>query len=203
MWARLLLLFITDMKKRVAIVDDDAVVRQVHTALVQECGYSVVAEGASGIDAIEICRAGGIDLIILDIDMPGMGGLNAARKIVVETSTPILLVTGVCDHSVIKDAIEAGVTAYIIKPVRLEEIEPAIEFALFHALECKGLREQVGELKGELASRRVIEKAKGLLMEHNGIGEAEAFARIRKISMDKRKRMKEVAEAVIITLEKS
>ncbi len=197
----MLIAYTIAMKRRVAIVDDDAVTREVLGAMIEECGYSVVAEGVSGFDAIEICAANKVDLLIMDIDMPGMSGLEASRKINDETPTPILLVTGLYDQSVIRSAIEAGVSAYVVKPVRLEEIEPAVEFALSHAGECRGLREKVDELQGVLASRQVIERAKGLLMKHNGIDEAEAFARIRKMSMDKRRRMVDVAEAVILTLE--
>ncbi len=189
-------------KKRVAIVDDESVVRQVLKAMVEECGYSVIAEGTSGLDAIDICATGTVDLLIMDIDMPSMDGLEAARRIRSDSPTPILLVTGCYEHDAIRDAIDAGVSTYLVKPVRLEDLEPAIEFAFSHSEECRELREQVDELKGTLASRPVIEKAKGLLMEHNGIGEAEAFGRIRKMSMDKRLRMVEVAEAIILTLEK-
>ncbi|MBE9528078.1 MAG: response regulator [Proteobacteria bacterium] len=189
--------------KKVAIVDDEDVVRQVLKAMVEDCGYTVVAEGSSGLDAVEICASGGVDLLIMDIDMPQMDGIEAARRIKSSSPVPILLVTGCYDHDMIKNAIEAGVTTYLVKPVRFEDLEPAVEFTFSHALECKELREQVDELKGTLASRQVIEKAKGLLMEHNGIGEAEAFARIRKTSMDKRMRMTEVADAIILTLAKA
>lgn len=171
--------------------------------MVEECGYTVVADGASGLDAIEICASGEIDLLIMDIDMPQMDGIEAARKIKGRFSCmPILLVTGCYDNDMIRNAIEAGVTTYLVKPIRLEDLEPAIEFTFSHALECRELREKVDELKGTIASRQVVEKAKGLLMEHNGIGEAEAFARIRKTSMDKRMRMTEVADAIILTLAK-
>ncbi len=189
------------MKKRIAIVDDESVLRQVLKAMVEECGYSVVAEGASGLDAVDICATGTVDLLIMDVDMPEMDGLEAATKIMSSAPIPILLVTGCYDHETIRNAIEAGVTTYLVKPVRLEDLEPAIEFTFSHALECKELREQVDELKGTLASRQVIEKAKGLLMVHNGINEAEAFARIRKMSMDKRVRMTEIAEAIVLTLD--
>jgi response regulator NasT len=189
--------------KKIAIVDDDSVVREVLQAMVEECGYTVVADGASGLDAIEICASGEIDLLIMDIDMPQMDGIEAARKIKGRFSCmPILLVTGCYDNDMIRNAIEAGVTTYLVKPIRLEDLEPAIEFTFSHALECRELREKVDELKGTIASRQVVEKAKGLLMEHNGIGEAEAFARIRKTSMDKRMRMTEVADAIILTLAK-
>jgi response regulator NasT len=190
--------------KKVAIVDDDTVVREVLQGMVEECGYTVVANGASGLDAVEICASGKVDLLVMDIGMPQMDGIEAAEIIKGKSPCmPILLVTGCYDHDVIRSAIEAGVTTYLVKPIRIEDLEPAIEFTLSHALECRELREQVDELKGTIASRLVVEKAKGLLMEHHGIGEAEAFARIRKTSMDKRMRMTEVADAIILTLAKT
>ncbi len=187
--------------KNIAIVDDNESERLVLKGLVEECGFNVVATAVNGAEAVEMCKAKRPELIIMDVKMPLKDGIEAAGEINSTNPTPIVLLTADNDPDTLKRAIEAGVMAYLVKPVRLEELAPAIELAISRFSEFKELRTEVDGLKGALESRKIIEKAKGLLMAKEGIAEAEAFKRIRKISMDKRKTMKEIAEAVVLTLE--
>ena len=187
--------------RNIAIVDDNDSERTIIKGLVEECGFNVVATAVNGAEAVKMCSREAPELIIMDVKMPLKDGIEAAAEINSTNPTPIVLLTADNDPDTLKRAIEAGVMAYLVKPVRLEELPPAIELAISRFSEFKELRTEVDGLKGALESRKVIEKAKGLLMAREGLAEAEAFKRIRKISMDKRKTMKEIAEAVILTLE--
>ena len=187
--------------RSIAIVDDSDTERTVIKGLVEECGFNVVAMAVNGVEAVEMCKAKAPELIIMDVKMPLKDGIEAAMEINRSNPTPIVLLTAGNDPETLKRAIGAGVMAYLVKPVRLEELAPAIELAISRFSEFKELRAEVHDLKDALESRKVIEKAKGLLMAREGLVEAEAFKRIRKISMDKRKTMKEIAEVVILTLE--
>jgi response regulator NasT len=187
--------------RSIAIVDDSDTERTVIKGLVEECGFNVVAMAVNGVEAVEMCKAKAPELIIMDVKMPLKDGIEAAMEINRSNPTPIVLLTAGNDSETLKRAIGAGVMAYLVKPVRLEELAPAIELAISRFSEFKELRAEVHDLKDALESRKVVEKAKGLLMEKEGLVEAEAFKRIRKISMDKRKTMKEIAEVVILTLE--
>jgi response regulator NasT len=187
--------------RNIAIVDDSDTERVVIKGLVEECGFKVVAMATNGAEAVEMCRTNSPELIIMDVKMPVKDGIDAAAEINSFNPTPIVLLTADNDPETLKRAIEAGIMAYLVKPVRMEEIVPAVELAISRFSEFKELRAEVHDLKDVLESRKVIEKAKGLLMAREGLVEAEAFKRIRKISMDKRKTMKEIAEVVILTLE--
>lgn len=185
-----------------AIIDDDVSERIVLKGFAGESGFNVVAEGANGEEAIEICRSKAPDLIIMDVKMPIKDGIEAAYDINRLCPTPVVLLTARNDEETIRRAAEAGVMAYLMKPVRQEELVPAIELAFLRFLEFKMLRKENSELKSALQARKTLEKAKGLLMERENIPEGEAFSRIRKISMDKRKSMTEIAEVIILAFEK-
>ncbi len=187
--------------RNIAIVDDNDSERTIIKGLVEECGFNVIATAVNGVEAVEMCKTKAPELIIMDVKMPLMDGIEAAGEINSSNPTPIVLLTADNDEDTLKRAIAAGVMAYLVKPVRLEELAPAVELAISRFSEFKELRTEVDGLKGALESRKVIEKAKGLLMAREGLVEADAFKRIRKISMDKRKTMKEIAEALILTLE--
>ncbi|MBI5344283.1 MAG: response regulator [Deltaproteobacteria bacterium] len=187
--------------RNIAVVDDDAAERRVLKGLLEESGFKVVAEGASGVEAIEICRTKPPDLIIMDVKMPGKDGIEAAFEIDRLSPVPVILLTAHDDDETIRRAIEAGVMGYLLKPVKLEDIKPAVELAVSRFREFRLLSKEVTELKSALAARKAVEKAKGLLMEKEGLTEQEAFARLRKISMDRRKSMGEIAEIVILALE--
>ena len=187
--------------RRVAIIDDERSERIVLKGLLEERGWHVVAEGEDGGDALDICRTRAPDLIIMDIKMPRKDGIEAAREINRLCPKPVILLTGREDEETIRRAAEAGVMAYLVKPVREEDLFPAIELAISRFREFEKLRRENVDLKKTLEARKLIERAKGLLMEKEGLTEREAFSRIQRISMDKRKPMKEVAEVLILALE--
>ncbi len=199
--ASFLLLYI--LMKRIAIADDDRASRLVLKGLVQECGYSVVAEAANGVEAVEVCLKNSPDLIIMDVGMPVKDGIAAAADINRLCPMPVVILTAKDDEDTVRRAIEAGVMGYLVKPVRIEELTPAIELAISRFVEWNSVRKENLDLKTELASRKTIEKAKGLLMSKEGMTENEAFTRLRKISMDRRKTMVEIAEVIILAFEKN
>lgn len=191
-----------DMSRTVAIIDDNASERLVVKGLAEESGLKVIAEGANGEEAVAVCKGKKPDLVIMDVKMPVMDGVEAAARIARECPTPVILLTASDDEETVRRAVGAGVFAFLVKPVRFESLLPAAELAVARFEEFSLLRKENAELKGAMEARKTIEKAKGLLMEKEGITEAEAFARIRRISMDKRKTMKEVAEVILLALEK-
>ncbi len=189
--------------RKIAIIDDDATHRLVLKGLVGDAGYRVVAEGSDGRAAVELCAAepeSRPDVVIMDVKMPVMDGVEAAAVISRTTPVPIVLLTATADAETIRRAVDAGVMGYLTKPVRAEELAPAIELAVERFSETSALRVENEELKNAVESRKTIERAKGVLMDKEGITEAEAFARIRRISMDKRKSMKEIAEVILSAL---
>lgn len=187
--------------KRIAIIDDNAKERFVVKGLVEECGFIVAAEGSNGQEAVEICRAKGPDLVIMDVKMPVKDGVCAASEIWRECPVPVVLLTAIGDEDTVRRAAQAGVMAYLMKPVRLEDLRPAIELALSRFQEFQNLKKENRDLKNAMQERKLIERAKGLLMERERLSENEAFSRIRKISMDKRKTMAEIAEVLIMAFE--
>jgi len=187
--------------KRIAIIDDNAKERFVVKGLIEECGFTVVAEGSNGEEAVEICRTKSPDIVIMDVKMPVKDGVCAASEISRDCPVPVVLLTARGDEDTVKRAAEAGVMAYLMKPVRLEDLRPAIELALTRFEEFQMLRKENRDLKNAIQARKSIEKAKGLLMEREKLSENSAFSRIRKISMDKRKSMAEIAEVIIMAFE--
>lgn len=188
--------------KNIAIIDDDASERLILKGFIEDTGNNVIASGENGAEAVEICRTKKPDLVIMDVKMPVKDGIEAASEINRLFPTPIVLLTANDEEETIRRAVEAGVMAYLVKPVRQEDLNPAIELATARFNEVKLLRMENVELKGALQARKLIEKAKGLLMEKEKLTEDQAFSRLRRISMDKRKSMSEIAEVIILALEK-
>ncbi|MBI5886608.1 MAG: response regulator [Deltaproteobacteria bacterium] len=186
---------------KIAIIDDDASERLVLRGFIEDAGHVVAAEAADGARAVDICRANAPDLMILDVRMPGMDGIEAIREINGVCPTACILLTASEDEATIRRSVEAGAMAYLVKPVRGAELLAAIELAVARFNEFKLLRKENNEMKAAIQTRKKVEKAKGLLMEREGLSENEAFVRIRKISMDKRKGMAEVADVIIMALE--
>lgn len=189
--------------RTIAIIDDDISERLVLKGLAEESGFNIIAEGANGAEAVEICRLKTPDIVIMDVKMPVKDGIEAAAEINRTSQIPVVLLTGSDDEETVRRAAEAGVMAYLLKPVRQEELLPAVELAISRSLEFKMLRKENADLKNALEARKIIEKAKGLLMERERITESDAFARIRRISMDKRLPMTEIAEVIINAFEKN
>jgi len=191
------------MVRKIAIIDDDASERLVLKGLVEEAGYSVVAEGADGAEAVKVCEESLPDIVIMDVKMPVKDGIEATAELQRVSPAPVVLLTADTDAETVRRAAEAGVMAYLVKPVRGEDLIPAIELAIERYREFGILRRENEDLKKTLLARKSIEKAKGLLMEREKLSESEAFSRIRKISMDKRQSMTEIAEVIILAFEAS
>ncbi len=186
-------------KRRVVIADDESIIRLDLGEMLTTLGYEVVGEGGDGAIAVELARKLRPDLVIMDIKMPGMDGITAARELTRARIAPVLLLTAYSEQHLVERAREAGVIAYLVKPFREAELLPSIEIALARFAEFRVVEQEIGSLKEALETRKVVEQAKGLLMESQGLKESEAFHRIRKASMDTRKSMREIAEAILLT----
>ncbi|MEA3076545.1 MAG: two-component system, response regulator PdtaR [Actinomycetota bacterium] len=185
------------MGVRVVIAEDEAIVRLDLKEILQEEGYEVVGETGRGDEAVRLVRELAPDLAILDIRMPGIDGLSAAREITAEQSAAVLILTAYSQRNLIEEARDAGVLAYLIKPFQRSELIPAIEVALGRYNEMRALRAEVDGLEEQLETRRALDRAKGILMDECGMKEADAFGFIQKTAMSERARMKAVSERII------
>lgn len=185
-------------RTRVIIADDESLIRMDLREMLTNLGYLVVGEVADGKSAVNQARELRPDVVIMDIKMPDMDGIEAARVLTEEKIAPVVLLSAYSQRDLVQRAREAGVVAYLVKPYREEELTPAIEVALARFIEFKDLQKQVNDLTEALETRKLVDRAKGILMDKQGLTEAEAFRKIQKMSMDNRKPMKEVAEAIIL-----
>jgi AmiR/NasT family two-component response regulator len=185
-------------RTRVVVADDESLVRTDLREALAELGYLVVGEVGDGQSAVNMARELDPDVVIMDIKMPGIDGIEAARILTQEKIAPVVLLTAYSQKDLIERAKEAGVVGYLVKPFRETDLAPAIELALARFAEFRALQEEVGNLTEALETRKKVEKAKGILMEKQGMSEAEAFRKIQKMSMNTRRPMKEVAEAIIL-----
>jgi response regulator NasT len=188
-------------KWRIIIADDESLIRLDLREMLTHLGYDVIAEAGDGRTAIELARKLRPDLMIMDIKMPEVDGIAAAEELTRERIAPIVLLTAYSDQALVERARDSGVVGYVVKPFREAELMPVIELSRARFNEFRTLEREVGSLKDALETRKVIERAKGVLMETHGLRESEAFHRIRKTSMDARKSMKEVAEAILLAHE--
>lgn len=186
-------------RPRIVIADDESIIRMDLREILTHLGYDVVGEASDGRTALELARKLQPDLVILDIKMPSMDGIEAAEYVTGEGLAPVVLLTAYSEHALIGRAKNAGVSGYLVKPFRESELMPVIELALARFSEMKGMQSQVGELQEKLEARKTIERAKGTLMEIHGLTESEAFNRMRRTSMDSRKSMRDVADAILLT----
>ncbi len=186
-------------RRRVVIADDESIIRLDLGEMLANLGYEVVGEGSDGSIAVELAHRLRPDLVIMDIKMPGMDGIAAAQELTRSRIAPVLLLTAYSEQHLVERAKEAGVIAYLVKPFREAELLPSIEIALARFAEFQTVEQEVHSLKEALETRKLIEQAKGILMETQGLKESEAFHRIRKASMDTRKSMREIAEAILLT----
>jgi len=185
-------------RTRVMIADDESIIRMDLREMLTNLGYLVVGEAGDGRSAVNLARELKPDVVILDIKMPGMDGIEAARILTEEKIAPAVLLTAYSQRDLVERAKEAGVVGYITKPMRESDLRPAIEVAMARFSEFRALEKEVGDLKQALETRKLVDRAKGILMDTQGLSEAEAFRKIQKMSMDKRKTMKDVAEAIIL-----
>ena len=185
------------MAVRVVIAEDEAVIRLDLKEILQEEGYDVVGETGRGDEAVELVRQTSPDLAILDIRMPGMDGLAAAREIAGERRAAVLILTAFSQRNLIEEARDAGALAYLVKPFQTSELIPAIEVALGRFHELQALENENRSLEDQLETRRVVDRAKGMLMDRHGMREGEAFRFIQQTAMRERQTMKAVARRII------
>jgi two-component system, response regulator PdtaR len=185
---------------KVLIAEDETLIRLDLKGLLEAAGFEVCAEARDGEEAVALARETQPDVALLDVKMPRLDGIEAARRILDERPIPIVMVTAYGERDVVSRAVEAGVFGYLVKPFREADLLPAIETACARHDELAALREEADSLAEALAARKAIERAKGLLMERESLSEQEAFARLRKASQISGRPLKVVAEALLATL---
>lgn len=182
---------------KIVIADNESIIRMDLKELLQEAGHEVVGEAIDGYHAVELTRKYHPDLVIMDIKMPEMDGITAAKIIADEKIAPVLLLTAFSQPEIAERAKKSGVLAYLVKPVRESNLFPAMEIALSRFEEMHELEEELDKVKDSLEMRKTLDRAKGILMDAYNLNESEAYRRIQQYSMVKRKSIKEVAEAII------
>lgn len=187
-------------RTRLVIADDESLIRRDLQEILTDQGYLVVGEASDGRTAVEMARKLKPDLVIMDIRFEGddFDGIEAARILTEEEIAPVLLLSAYSQYDLVTRANESGVVGYLVKPFTEANLTPAIETALERFREFKALKKEVQDIRLALETRKSVDRAKGLLMDREGMSEAEAFRRIQKLSMDSRKPMRVVAEAIIL-----
>lgn len=191
-----------DKKKlRILLVDDESIIRLDLREMLKEHGHEIVGEAYDGEMAVELANQLNPDLIVMDIKMPKMDGLEAITRINQHRRIPTVMLTAYSQPELVERAVGLGVFAFLVKPIKEHDLLPTLEVVLARAEEMSTLEKEVGSLKETLETRKLVEKAKGILMESYGLSESAAFRKIQKLSMDKRKPLKEVADAIILARE--
>ncbi|MCP3802515.1 response regulator [Allokutzneria sp. A3M-2-11 16] len=187
----------TPVQRRVLVAEDEALIRLDLVEMLREEGYEVVGEAADGVEAVELATQLRPDLVILDVKMPRKDGIEAAAAIAGERIAPVVILTAFSQRDLVERARDAGAMAYLVKPFAKRDLVPAIELAVSRFAELQALETEVAGLTERLETRKVVEKAKGLLMTKQGLTESEAFRWIQRTAMDRRSTMKAVADAVV------
>jgi AmiR/NasT family two-component response regulator len=190
---------VPDAPTRILLAEDETIIRLDLREILERAGFEVCAEARDGEEAVELARREQPDLAILDVKMPRLDGIEAARRILEGRPIPIVMLTAYGQGELVSRAVEAGVFGYLVKPFRESDLLPAIHAARARHEELQALREEAESLAEALATRKVVERAKGLLMEREGLSEGDAFARLRRASQVSGRPMKVVAEALIAT----
>ncbi len=185
------------MSRSILICDDEPLVRMNLKNMLVDLGFDEILECGDGAKAVELALASFPDMAILDVAMPGMDGITAAAEIRKKLKIPIMLLTSACDSATVKRASAGGIAAFLTKPLRQQDLLPAIEIALQHVEEVESLKEKIDDLREFIENRKNIEKAKGVLMEKNSVSEAEAYRIMQKSAMDKRKSLLQVANGIL------
>ena len=180
---------------RILVAEDEAIIRLDLVEMLTEAGYTVVAQATNGVEAIALAKEHQPDLAILDVKMPELDGISAAEQII--DIAPVLMLTAFSQRELVERARDAGAMAYVVKPFSISDLVPAIEIAISRHQQMKGLSEEVADLHERLETRKVIDRAKGILMAALNLTEPQAFSWIQRAAMDRRISMKEVAQAVI------
>jgi two-component system, response regulator PdtaR len=186
---------------RILVAEDETIIRLDLRALLEQAGYEVCGEARDGVEAVELARELEPDLAVMDVKMPRLDGIDAARRIIEERPIPIVMVTAYGQDEIVSRAVEAGVYGYLVKPFREQDLLPAIHTARARHDELQALRAEAESLADALAARKSIERAKGVLMAKEGLTEQEAFERLRRASQISGRPLKVVADALIATFE--
>jgi response regulator NasT len=187
--------------RRVLIAEDEALIRLDLAEMLREEGYEVVGEAGDGQEAVELAELLRPDLVIIDVKMPRRDGIDAAAEIAAKRIAPIVMLTAFSQRELVERARDAGAMAYLVKPFSAGDLVPAIELAVSRSDEIKALEREVSTLSEQLDTRKLVERAKGLLQAKQGLSEPEAFKWIQRAAMDKRTTMRQVAEVVLETLD--
>ncbi|MGA0113340.1 MAG: ANTAR domain-containing response regulator [Candidatus Nanopelagicaceae bacterium] len=185
----------TSVKYRILVAEDETLIRMDLFEMLTEAGYEVIAQASNGEEAINLANLHKPDLAILDVKMPVLDGISAAEKII--SVSPVLMLTAFSQKDLVDRARDAGAMAYVVKPFTINDLTPAIEISISRHRQMKSLEAEVADLHDRLETRKVIDRAKGILMQALNLSEPEAFSWIQRAAMDRRITMKEVAEAVI------
>ncbi len=185
-------------RTRVIIADDESLIRMDLREMLTNLGYLVIGEAGDGLSAVNLTRDLRPDILLMDIKMPDLDGIEAARILTEERLAPVLLLSAYSQQELIQRARQAGVAGYLVKPFRENDLAPAIEVALARFSEFRAMEQEVGNLQDALETRKAVERAKGILMDTQNLNEIEAFRKIQKMSMNNRKPMRAVAEAIVL-----
>jgi response regulator NasT len=185
------------VRVRVLVAEDEALIRLDLTEMLRETGHDVVGEATNGKEAVALARELNPDIIIMDVKMPVLDGISAAEEIGREAIAPVVMLTAFSQRELVERARDAGVMAYVVKPFTIADLTPAIEIARSRWAQTKALELEIVDLEERLATRKSVDRAKGILMTKLRLSESDAFRWIQKTAMDRRMGMREVAEAVI------
>ena len=185
----------TSSAHRILVAEDETLIRMDLVEMLQEAGYEVVGAASDGSEAVSLAESLKPDLTILDVKMPVLDGISAAEKII--AISPVLMLTAFSQKDLVERARDAGAMAYVVKPFTINDLVPAIEISVSRHKQMKSLEAEVADLHDRLETRKVIDRAKGILMKALNLSEPEAFSWIQRAAMDRRITMKEVSEAVI------
>jgi response regulator NasT len=184
-------------RRRVVIAEDEAIIRLDLKEMLEEEGYDVVGEAGDGQTAIDLATSLRPDLVVLDVKMPVLDGISAAEKLAAERIAPVVILTAFSQRELVERAREAGAMAYLVKPFAKGDLTPAIEMAVTRYAEIQALEAEVGDLQERLETRKVVDRAKGVLQAEHGLTEPQAFRWLQKTSMDRRLSMRAVADQVL------
>lgn len=187
---------------KIVLADDESLIRMDLREMLTEVGHEIVGEAANGQEAVELVRSLKPDCVIMDVKMPVMDGLEAANIIGAEELAPVLLLTAYSQEDIVAKAKESGVIGYLVKPIREEQLFPALEIAVSRFAEMKQLNSELADLKESLETRKLLDRAKGILMTAHGMTEQEAYRKMQQFSMAKRITLKQLAESIIDAAEK-
>lgn len=187
---------------KIVLADDESLIRMDLREMLTEVGHEIVGEAANGQEAVELVRGLKPDCVIMDVKMPVMDGLEAANIIGAEELAPVLLLTAYSQEDIVAKAKDSGVIGYLVKPIREEQLFPALEIAVSRFAEMKQLNSELADLKESLETRKLLDRAKGILMTAHGMTEQEAYRKMQQFSMAKRITLKQLAESIIDAAEK-